>query len=85
MTLADVLVGGAKVGKGAEMLADLRSSGIALAPRDDEEALRLAELTVTTGLTLRTAAFSTQRRRTPLNWRRSTAPWLPLRAGSASH
>lgn len=47
MTLADVLVGGAKVGKGAEMLADLRSSGIALAPRDDEEALRLAELTVT--------------------------------------
>ncbi len=53
MTLADVLVGSAKVGKGAEMLADLRSSGIALAPRDDEEALRLAELTVTTGLTLR--------------------------------
>lgn len=52
MTLAEVLVGGAKVGKGTEMLADLRSSGIALAPRDDEEALRLADLRVTTGLKL---------------------------------
>ena len=52
MTLAEVLVGGAKVGKGTEMLDDLRSSGIALAPRDDEEALRLADLRVTTGLKL---------------------------------
>ena len=52
ITLAEVLVGGAKVGKGAEMLADLRSSGIALAPRDDDEALRLAELRATTGLKL---------------------------------
>ena len=52
ITLAEVLVGGAKVGKGTEMLADLRSSGIALAPRDDDEALRLAELRATTGLKL---------------------------------
>ncbi len=52
MTLAEVLVGGARVGKGAEMLADLRSAGIALAPHDDDEALRLAELRATTGLKL---------------------------------
>lgn len=52
ITLAEVLVGGSKVGKGAEMLADLKASGITLAPRDDDEALRLAELRATTGLKL---------------------------------
>ena len=52
VTLAEVLVGGAKVGKGAVMLTDLKASGIALAPRDDDEALRLAELRATTGLKL---------------------------------
>jgi len=52
LTLAEVLVGGTKAGKGAEMLADLKASGITLAPRDDHEPLRLAELRATTGLTL---------------------------------
>ncbi len=52
ITLAEVLVGGAKVGRGAEMLADLKAAGITLAPRDDDEPLRLAELRATTGLKL---------------------------------
>jgi len=52
LTLAEVLVGGAKIGKGAEMLADLTASAIVLAPRDDDEPLRLAELRATTGLKL---------------------------------
>lgn len=52
ITLAEVLVGGARLGKGAEMLADLKASGITQAPRDDDEALRLAELKATTGLKL---------------------------------
>ena len=34
------------------MLADLTALGITVAPRDDGEALRLAELTATTGLKL---------------------------------
>ena len=52
ITLAEVLVGGSKLGKGPEMLADLKASGITLAPRDDDEALRLAELSAATGLKL---------------------------------
>ena len=52
ITLAEVLVGGSKLGKGAQMLADLKASGITLAPRDDDESLRLAELRATTGLKL---------------------------------
>lgn len=52
LTLAEVLVGGVKIGKGAAMLADLKAAGIELAPRDDDEPLRLAELRGTTGLKL---------------------------------
>ncbi len=52
ITLAEVLVGGARVGRGHEMLTDLTSVGITLAARDDGEALRLAELRVMSGLKL---------------------------------
>ena len=52
LTLAEVLVGGVKIGQGAEMLADLKMAGIMLASRDDDEPLRLAELRATTGLKL---------------------------------
>lgn len=52
LTLAEVLVGGARVGKGAEMLADLIAVGIQVAGRDEDEPLRLAQLRVTTGLKL---------------------------------
>lgn len=52
LTLAEVLVGGVKIGKGAEMLADLKLVGIGLARRDDDEPLRVAELRATTGLKL---------------------------------
>lgn len=52
ITLAEVLVGGVRIGRGAEMQADLEAAGTRLAPRDDEEPLRLAELRVGTGLKL---------------------------------
>jgi predicted nucleic acid-binding protein len=52
ITLAEVLVGGVRVGQGLSMRNDLYAAGIALAPSDDEEALRLAELRVATGLKL---------------------------------
>ncbi len=52
LTLAEVLVGGVKIGQGAEMLADLKMAGIMLASRDDDEPLRLAELRSKTGLKL---------------------------------
>lgn len=52
LTLAEVLVGGVKIGKGAQMLADLRAAGILLAKGDDDEPLRLAQLRATTGLKL---------------------------------
>lgn len=52
LTLAEVLVGGVRVGKGAAMRADLQAAGVQLAPRDADEPLRLAELRVTTGLKL---------------------------------
>ncbi len=50
LTLAEVLVGGTRAGRGAEMLTDLRALGVELAPRDDDEPLQLAELRVNTGL-----------------------------------
>ena len=52
VTLAEVLVGGVRVGRGALMRDDLRSAGIAVAPPDDGEPLRLAELRATSGLKL---------------------------------
>jgi predicted nucleic acid-binding protein len=51
-TLAEVLVGAVKVNRGQQLLADLQSLGLVLAPRDPNEALRLAELRVATGLKL---------------------------------
>jgi predicted nucleic acid-binding protein len=52
MTLAEVLVGGVRMGQGASMRDDLHSAGIVLAPSDGDETLRLAELRVSTGLKL---------------------------------
>lgn len=40
------LVGGVRIGQGLSMQDDLRSAGITLAPSDDGEPLRLAELRV---------------------------------------
>lgn len=44
LTLAVVLVGGVRVGRGAAMHDDLLAAGIEIAEHDDGEALRLAEL-----------------------------------------
>jgi predicted nucleic acid-binding protein len=52
ITLAEVLVGGVRTGQGASMRDDLRAAGITVAPHDDGEPLRLAELRATTGLKL---------------------------------
>jgi predicted nucleic acid-binding protein len=52
LTMAEVLVGGVKIGKGAEMRADLQAAGILIAGQDDDQPLRVAELRATTGLKL---------------------------------
>lgn len=52
LNLAEVLVGGVKVGRGQEMLTDLEAIGIQTADRRDGEALRLATLRATSGLKL---------------------------------
>lgn len=52
LNLAEVLVGGVKVGRGREMLADLEAMGINVADRQDGEPLRLADLRVNVGLKL---------------------------------
>lgn len=52
LNLAEVLVGGGRAGRGDEMLHDLIAMGIQIASHDDREALRLAELRVSTGLKL---------------------------------
>lgn len=52
VTLAEVLVGGVRIGRGASMRDALYSMGIVVAPRDDGEPLRLAELRTTSGLKL---------------------------------
>ncbi len=52
LTLAEVLVGGVRIGRGQEMLADLMALGVQPASRDDNEPLRLATLRVSTGLRL---------------------------------
>lgn len=43
LTLAEVLVGGVRIGRGVSMHNDLLAAGITLAPHDDAEPLRLAE------------------------------------------
>ncbi len=52
MTLAEVLVGGARIGRGAQMQADLLATGIEITPHVQDEPLRLAELRARTGLKL---------------------------------
>jgi predicted nucleic acid-binding protein len=52
MTLAEVLVGGVRIGRAAQMQADLDAAGVRLARHDEQEPLRLAELRVRTGLKL---------------------------------
>jgi predicted nucleic acid-binding protein len=52
LTLAEVLVGGVRIGRAASMRDDLYAAGISLAPHDEAEPLRLAELRATTGLKL---------------------------------
>ena len=52
MTLAEVLVGGAGIGRGAQMQADLLATGIQITPHGQDKPLRLAELRARTGLKL---------------------------------
>lgn len=52
LTLAEVLVGGVRVGRGAAMRDELQAAGINVAPRDAGEPLRLAELRASSGLRL---------------------------------
>lgn len=52
LTLAEVLVGGARIGRVEEMYADILALGVFPARRDDSEPLRLAALRVSTGLRL---------------------------------
>lgn len=52
LTLAEVLVGGVKAGRGQELLDDLHAIGLQAANRHDGEPLRLAALRVETGLRL---------------------------------
>ena len=52
VTMAEVLVGGVRIGRGAAMRDDLRAAGVDLAPHDGDEPLRLAELRAGTRLTL---------------------------------
>jgi len=52
LTMAEVLVGGVRVGRGAAMRDDLLAAGITVAETDVDEPLRLAELRATTGLKL---------------------------------
>ena len=52
LTLAEVLVGGVRVGRGCAMRDDLEAAGISVVAPDAGEPLRLAELRVSTGLKL---------------------------------
>lgn len=52
LTLAEVLVGGVRVGRGAAMRDHLRAAGIHVTPLDADEPLRLAELRAASGLKL---------------------------------
>lgn len=52
VTLAEVLGGAVRVGRGASMRADVRAAGIDVASHDADEPLRLAELRAVSGLKL---------------------------------
>lgn len=52
LTLAEVLVGGVRTGRGQVLLADLQAIGIEVAEWSDGASLRLATLRVETGLKL---------------------------------
>ncbi|HEY2764193.1 MAG TPA: PIN domain-containing protein [Pseudonocardiaceae bacterium] len=52
LNLAEVLIGGVRVGRGQEMLTDLEAIGIRVAQRPDGEPLRLANLRAASGLKL---------------------------------
>jgi len=52
LTMAEVLIGGVRIGRGAEMRQDLADIGVVLAERDADEPLRLAEIRVSTRLKL---------------------------------
>ena len=52
LTLAEVLVGGVKIGSGASMRDDLRAAGIGTTAHDVDEPLRLAEIRAASGLKL---------------------------------
>lgn len=52
LNLAQVLVGGVRIGRGQEMLTDLEAIGIHVADRQDGEPLRLANLRTSSGLKL---------------------------------
>ena len=52
ITLAEVLVGGTRIGRGGQMHADLQAAGVRLADHDEQEPLRLAQLRATTSLKL---------------------------------
>jgi predicted nucleic acid-binding protein len=52
LTLAEVLVGGVRVGRGQAMRDDLEAAGIRVVAPDAGEPLRLAELRVSTSLKL---------------------------------
>lgn len=52
MTLAEVLVGGVRTGRGEQLRDELRAAGVGLVTVDEREPLRLAELRVASRLTL---------------------------------
>lgn len=52
MTMAEVLVGGARMGRETQMDSALRALGLQLVPYDDQEPIRLARLRTSTRLKL---------------------------------
>lgn len=52
ITMAEVLVGGVRIGQGASMRDDILATGITVAAHDSGEPLRLAEIRSSSGLKL---------------------------------
>lgn len=52
VNLAEVLIGGVRIGQGSQMYDDVRALGVGVADAGIADALRLAELRVETGLKL---------------------------------
>ena len=77
ITLAEVLVGGVRVGQGASMRDDLRAAGIATAPHDDGESLRLAELRASSGLKMPDCCVLDVAMQHQASLQPSTMPWPP--------